>query len=98
MLPATVHGTICHHLNAHLIRTSQEVFVHPFADVALGSPGHQSFREPLAADAREIFFLEALAQPAVAVVRQLQVTTQVGTSQPQSLLALGRHGYWLLDD
>src|SRR5215211_7088152 len=70
------------HLNKHLIGACREVIAHPLVYVALGSPGHQPFHEPIATVAREIFFAEALAEPAVAVVWQLHVRTQVGAGQP----------------
>src|SRR5215207_10534090 len=42
-LPETVRGTSRHHLNAHLIRAGRKVFADPLPDVALRSPGHESF-------------------------------------------------------
>src|SRR5215212_7952213 len=97
-LPETLSGAIRQHLNTHLIGAGREVFAHPLLYVALGSPGHQSFREPIAAVAREILFAEALAEPAVAVVCQQHVAAQVGAGQPQGLLALARRGHRLLHD
>src|ERR687896_455094 len=81
-LPETLRRSIRQYLNKHLIGACREVFAHPIVYVALGSPGHQSFSEPIAAVAREILFAEALAQPAVAVVWQPQVAAQVGARQP----------------
>src|ERR687890_907300 len=86
------------HLNKHLIGACREVFAHPLVYVAFGSPGHQPFRQPIAAVAREVLFAEALAEPAVAVVWQLHVRAQVGAGQPQGLLALARRGHRLLHD
>src|SRR5829696_1935900 len=77
-VPDIVRGITRHHLNAHLIRAGRKVFADPLPDVALGSPGHEPFGEPLAAVTREVFLLEALAEPTVAVVGQLQVAAQVG--------------------
>jgi hypothetical protein len=59
------------------MRAGREMFVHPLADVAIGSPGHEFLGEPLAAVADEVFLLRALTEPTVAVVRQLQVAAQV---------------------
>ena len=58
-LPETFRGVIRQHLNTHLIGAGREVFAHPLVYVALGSPGHQSFREPIAAVPREVLFAEA---------------------------------------
>src|SRR5215210_1715754 len=77
-LRETLRCAIRQHLNKHLIGACREVFAHPLVYVALGSPGHQSFREPIAALAREVLFAEALANPAVAVVWQPHVGAQVG--------------------
>ena len=68
-LPEIVLGIICQHLNANLVRTGREVLVYPLADLALRSPGHQPLGKPLTAITREVFLSEALAEPAVAVVR-----------------------------
>src|SRR5215207_3193375 len=81
-LPETFRGVIRQYLNTHLIGAGREVFAHPLVYVALGSPGHQSFREPITAVAREVLFAEALAEPAVAVVRQPYVAAQVRAGQP----------------
>src|SRR5829696_10486898 len=81
-LPEILRGAIRQYLYKHLIGAYREVFAHPLVYVALGSPGHQRFRVPIAAVAREILFAEALAQPAVAVVRQQHVGAQVGAGQP----------------
>ncbi len=81
-LPETLRRAIRQHLNKHLIGAGREVFAHPLVYVALGSPGHQPFREPITAISREVLFAEALAEPAVAVVWQPHVGAQVGASQP----------------
>ena len=81
-LPETFRGVIRQYLNTHLIGAGREVFAHPLVYVALGSPGHQSFREPIAAFTREVLLAEALAEPTVAVVWQPHVTAQMGAGQP----------------
>src|SRR5215216_604154 len=81
-VPETLCRAIRQHLNKHLIGACREVFAHPLVYVVLRSPSNQSFREPIAAVAREVIFAEALAEPAVAVVRQPQVGAQVGAGQP----------------
>src|SRR5215207_7103674 len=68
------------------------MLAHTPAHIVLGPPGH----EPLAALPSEVFLSEALAEPAVAVVRRPHVPAQVGACQPQGLLAVVGRGHGLL--
>ena len=72
------------------------MLAHPSADVVLRPPGHEAFGEPLATLPREVFFLEALAEPAITVVGQPQVAAQVLACQPQCFFAVVGRGYGLL--